>query len=420
MKIFDSDFVMKIFSLITAVVFLTAFGGQTIFAQRQSRFVAPQTTDANISTNLNNHYVSINRAAAPKDLLFLFFPGTGGVAFNYQQINNTAADLGFHAVTLTYPSELSVNDLCSQTTDLDCYGKIRLEIKDGVDRTNLISVSRANSIENRLIKLLIYLRNSAPDENWGQFLVNDNQVNWSKIVTAGHSQGGGHAAIIGRYHSLPRVLMFAAMDINPPTVSIANWIAQPNTTPNATAPDKFFGFSHQRDEQVNFTLLSTRVWRAFGMHNYGAVVNIDGANPPFNDTHSLTSNAECDNFHGCIAADARLIYQNGVPVYKPVWEYLLSNVVAPLSLNSIRFLRVGQIVSRPPIGTTTKYYRICATGANFDAASKITVKNIEMPTAFISANEVCSALPPGKIGRVGGTDIQIRNPNGAVSNVLAF
>ncbi len=41
--------------------FILAVGGQTIFAQRQSILVAPQTTDPNITTNLNNHYVSLSR-----------------------------------------------------------------------------------------------------------------------------------------------------------------------------------------------------------------------------------------------------------------------------------------------------------------------------------------------------------------------
>jgi hypothetical protein len=411
---------MKILRFIV-LSFLLAFGGQTICAQRQSIFVAPQTTDPNITTNLNNHYVSVNRGVAQKNQLFVFFPGTGGVAFNYLQVNNTAADLGFHAVNLTYPNDEAVNSLCGgANADLDCYGKVRLEIKDGVDRSNLVSVTRANSIENRLIKLLIYLRNTAPNQDWGQFLLNDNSLNWSKIVVAGHSQGGGHAGIIGRYHSVVRVVMFAAMDFNAATNSPANWIALPNSTPNATAPDKFFGFSHQRDEMVNYTLLSTRIWTAFGMNNFGAIVNVDSATPPYSSTHSLTSNLECANFHGCIAADARLVYQNGVPVYKPVWEYLLSNTTAPFSLASLRFLRNGQTVNRPAVGTATKSYRISVQGSGFDAQMKILVNGAETETEFVGANELRAKFPAGKFGGIGVSNVQVRTPGGQVSNTLSF
>jgi len=411
---------MKILSYII-LSFLLAFGGQTVYAQRQSIIVAPQTTDQNITTNLNNHYVSVNRSVGQKNQLFLFFPGTGGVALNSQQINNTAADLGFHAVNLAYPTDDAVNTLCGgANTDLDCYGNVRLEIKDGVDRSNLVSVNRANSIENRLIKLLIYLRNTAPNQDWGQFLLDDNSINWSKIVTSGHSQGGGHAAIIGRYHSVVRVVMFAAMDYNAATNSVANWIRLPNSTPNATAPDKFFGFSHQRDEMVNFTLLSTRVWTAYGMNNFGAVVNVDQAIPPYNNTHSLTSNAECGNFHGCVVVDARLVFQNGVPVYKPVWEYLLSNTTAPLALASIQFTRNGQTVNRPAVGRTTKSYRISVQGNGFDAQTRILVNGAETETEFISANQLRAKLPAGKFGGIGLSTVQVRTQNGQISNSLAF
>jgi len=343
------------------------------------------------------------------------------VAFNYQQVNNTAADLGFHAVNLTYPNDDAVNDLCGGTnTNLDCYGNVRLETKDGVDRSNLVSVNRANSIENRLIKLLIHLRNTAPTQDWGQFLLNDNSINWSKIVTSGHSQGGGHAGIVGRYHPVVRVVMFAAMDFNAATNSVANWIKLPNSTPNATAPDKFFGFSHQRDERVNYTLLSNRVWTAFGMNNFGAVMNVDQTNPPYNNTHSLTSNAECENFHGCIVADARLVFQNGVPVYKPVWEYLLSNTTAPLALASIQFLRNGQTVNRPAVGTTTKSYRISVQGNGFDAQTRILVNGAEIETEFVSASLLRAKLPAGKFGGIGLSTVQVRTQNNQVSNLLAF
>ncbi|MDQ3043224.1 MAG: IPT/TIG domain-containing protein [Acidobacteriota bacterium] len=401
--------------------FLLLVGGQTAYAQRQSILVAPQTTDPNITTNLNNHYVSVNRSVAQKNQLFLFFPGTGGVPVNCQQINNTAADLGFHAVNLTYPNDEPVNGLCGGTnTDLDCYGNVRLEIKDGVDRSNLVSVNRANSIENRLVKLLIHLRNTAPNQDWGQFLLDDNSINWSKIIVSGHSQGGGHAGIIGRFHSVARVVMFAAMDFNAATNSVANWIRLPNNTPNATAPDKFFGFSHQRDEMVNFTLLSNRVWTAYGMNNFGAITNVDAANPPYNNTHSLTSNADCANFHGCIVVDARLVFQNGIPVYKPVWEYLLSNTTAPLNLASIQFARNGQTVNRPAVGTTTKSYRIVVRGNGFDQQTRILVNGAETETEFVSVTELRAKLPAGKFGGIGLSTVQVRTQSSQISNLLAF
>lgn len=395
---------------------------QNIRAQRQSFFVAPQVTDPAITTNLSGHYVSIDRSVPQKSQLFVFFPGTHGIAANYEVLNNVVAEMGFHAINLTYPNDEAVNSLCGGTsTDLDCYANVRLEILDGTDRTPLVNVNRANSAENRIIKLLIHLRNQYPNANWGQFLIDDSTINWSKIIVSGHSQGGGHAGILGRYHPVVRVVMFAAMDYNGPARSPANWIAHPEMTPNASSADKFWGFSHMRDEAVNFTLLTTRIYPAYGMPQYGDVVNVDGISPPYGNTHSLTSNLDgCPSFHGCIAVDSGLVYENGVPVYKPVWEYLLSNTVSPLSLSAIQFLRATQPVGRPPVGISTKYYRIQVVGNGFDSGSRVLVNGVETETTFVSSSELQASLPAGRVGRVGGSTIQVRGQTGAVSNNLTF
>jgi hypothetical protein len=394
----------------------------SVTAQRESFFVAPQLTDPQIDRNLQNHYVAVNRGVTAKNQLFLFFPGSGAVPFNYLEISNTAADLGFHTIGLNYPNDEPVNTLCGSTnSDLDCYAKVRLEIKDGVDRTNLVQVNRPNSIENRLIKLLIYLRQQRPNENWGQFLINDSTVNWTKIVVAGHSQGGGHAGIIARFHPVLRAIKLAAQDFNFVANAPANWIARPETTPNASTPDKFWGFSHQRDEMVNFTILSTRVWTAFQMPQFGPTVNVDGTSPPYNNTHSLTSNINCEVFHGCVAGDARLVRDpNGVPVYKPVWQYLMSNTPAPFGLIALQFSRHGQIVNRPPVGRTTKNYKLVLRGGDFNSNATVLHNGIEVNVEFVNANELRANLPAGVFGRVGGTRVEIRTNGGLTSNALNY
>jgi para-nitrobenzyl esterase len=300
--------------------------------QRQTYFIPPKDTDSEITTNLEPHYVALNKSVPARNQLFLFFPGTGGKPHLYQQIINTAADLGLHAIALNYPNDRAVNGptLCGGTnTDLDCYAKVRLEIKDGTDRTPLVTITRANSIENRLIKLLVYLHARFPNDGWRQYLEDDLTIKWSSIVVSGHSQGGGHAGIIGRYHLVARVVMFAAMDYNARVGRPANWIALPSSTPNATPPERFYGFSHQRDQGVNFAILSTQIWPAYGMDAFGPMVNVDDTAPPYHNSHMLTSNLEAPtrNYHNCIVVDQYLtLLPDGTPVYKPVWEYLLGTI----------------------------------------------------------------------------------------------
>jgi polyhydroxybutyrate depolymerase len=310
---------------------LVYFGVHSVeptYAQRQTYFIPPKDTDGEITTDLEPHYVALNKSVSPKNQLFLFFPGTSATPQLYQQLSNIAADLGFHVIGLNYPNDRAVNTLCGGTnTDLDCYANVRLEIKDGIDRTPLVNITRADSIENRLIKLLVYLRARFPNDGWGEFLESDGAIKWSSIVTSGHSQGGGHAGIIGRYHLVARVVMFAAMDYNGRLMRPANWIAVPSSTPNATPTERFYGFSHQRDQAVNFTVLSTLIWPAYGMTAFGPVVNVDTVAPPYSDTHSLTSNLDAPsrNYHSTIAVDLFVPkFPDGTLVYKPVWEYLLT------------------------------------------------------------------------------------------------
>jgi hypothetical protein len=218
-----------------------------------------------------------------------------------------------------------------------------------------------------------------------------------------------------------RAVKFSAQDFNGLANAPANWIAQPQTTPNASTPDKFWGFSHQNDNLVNFTTLSTRVWTAYGMPQFGGIVNVDNASPPYNNTHSLTSTLPCEETHGCVVGDARLVrLPDGTPVYKPVWQYLLSNTVAPVSLNAVQFLRFDAPVNQRLVGISSKYYRISVRGGGFDSTSKVFINGIETETEFINSNELRAKLPAGKIRAIGASTAQVRNLNGVVSNEIGF
>lgn len=392
-----------------------------IHGQRQSIFVAPQVTDPEITTNLSNHFVAINQGAVQKNRLFLFFPGTGGVPFVYREITNNAADLGFHSIALTYPNDDAVNVLCGLLqTDLDCYGNVRLEIKDGTDRTTRVDVNRANSIENRLIKLLQYLNSERPGENWSRFLLNQSTIDWTKIVVSGHSQGGGHAGIIGRYHAVSRVIMYAAADYNGLLQTPANWIERPETTPDASPPDRFWGFSHQLDESVNFNNLTTRIWPAYGMPLFGDVINVDTGTAPYANTHSLTSSRACKNHHGCVAVDFRLVFENNVPVYKPVWEYLLSNAENTITIGNAEFRRNGVTVGRPHVGRTTKGYSIKLRGTGFGSSSGVYINGRMAGVTAVSEESIEALIPAGTFGAFGASKVVIIDENGGRSNTLRY
>ena len=72
--------------------------------------------------------------------------------------------------------------------------------------TQWVTVSRTESIENRLIKLLMYLKKTRPRERWDQFLSSSGDINWEMVAVGGQSQGGGHAALLRIKHRMARVM----------------------------------------------------------------------------------------------------------------------------------------------------------------------------------------------------------------------
>jgi len=304
-----------------------------VYAQRQTYLIPPKDTDLQIDTAQEPHYVALNKSAPRKNQLFLFLPGSNARPQQYTVLSDTAADLGFHVINLRYQNDKALVRVCGNDPDLDCHEKVRMEIIDGTDRTPIVTVTRANSIENRTIKLLQYLRRKYAGDGWGQFLEGDSAIKWSLVVTSGHSQGGGHAGILAKKHRIVRAVMFSAMDYSRQHRQLAPWIKAEGATP----PSGFYGFSHQRDG-VPIAALSTTIWPAYGMAAFGTVVNVDNAAPPYNNSHSLTSNLDTPHnpgppgadYHNCVAVDDWLAKRaDGTPVYKPVWEYLLATPSTP-------------------------------------------------------------------------------------------
>jgi len=169
--------------------------------------VAAQATDAAISGGSGSLRVAgPGRAGNPK--LFVFMPGTRNVPSSWLRLEQEAARLGYHVIGLAYQNEVEVIGVCTGSTDLDCSGKMRMEIIDGIDRSPFVNVTAANSIDNRLTKLLVYLDAQFPDEGWSRFL-EDGAPKWSQIAVSGQSQGAGQAALIGKLRHVDRVVMFS-------------------------------------------------------------------------------------------------------------------------------------------------------------------------------------------------------------------
>lgn len=283
--------------------------------------IKPQATDPAIDDWLEPHYIALDKSKSPQNKLFLFFSGSYGRPSRQRLITEEAAKLGYHAINLRYPNTWTVGGLCRNSNDRDCHEKIRLEIIDGQNRTDEIDVNATNSIENRLRKLLIYLNENYPKQGWLSYL-DGNSLKWESIVVAGHSQGGGHAAIIGKQHQVARVVMLGApADYSRSFNEPAPWLAKKGVT----SPDRYYGFVHTRDRGKRRI---EAAWQLLGISAYGEIINVDRRSAPYNYSHQLITNAtpaRSGKYHGSVATDSTTPKsRNGTPTFEPVWKYLIS------------------------------------------------------------------------------------------------
>jgi Secretion system C-terminal sorting domain len=318
----------------------------SVFYTQTPHTVTPSATSSLITSPNNNHFAYNYVGATAKNKLFLFFPGTGAVPFNYLEIIKNASNLGYHAIGLTYPNPVQINQLCAPSVDTTCHGLARYEVFDGVDRSTLLSVDSNNCIQNRTIKLLKYLNVQFPTENWSQYYIG-NTILWSKIIVSGHSQGGGHAGFISKIKSVDRVVMFSAADWIPLLNRNADWITWNGPTPN----NKYFGFVHDSDELVDFAKIQT-TWQNYGMTAFGSLVLTDVNSTLYNNTHQLhtilTPANDPTKFHGSVVLDAYTpMTVAGVPVFKPVWDYMINSPIA-VNIKSNKTINVVNKVGPNP------------------------------------------------------------------------
>jgi hypothetical protein len=307
--------------LLCAVVVTTACGGTTTepapepgLAIATERHVDPSVTGAGIANTTGQHFVVTPAASDRAQKLLVFLPGTGGRPDFYTSFTRHAAQHGFHAIGLAYPNAEAVNDLCATAPSPTCQEDVRVEVITGAPRSPLVSVDVANSIDNRVRVLLSWLDRNFPTEGWTSFLANG-EPRWDRIIVAGHSQGGGHAAMIARLRVVHRAILFAATEP-------AAW----TTSSFATPKSQLYGFIHRLEP--SYTGITTS-WRL--MEIVGPITTVDGTSAPFGGSHRLqTSSGTCrqvavlETFHNCVITDAITpLGVDGQPVFGSVWTYLL-------------------------------------------------------------------------------------------------
>ncbi len=137
---------------------------------------------------------------------------------------------------------------------------------------------------------------------------------WDRIIISGISHGASSSGVIGMNRVVDRVVMLSG-----PLDSDQAWLkGQP-----MTEVDRFYGFTHTDDNQHPGHLA------AFAdMNLLGEPTIVDGAEPPYGDSHRLVSEAMTNNGHGAVQAGGSSPKDGDDNyLYMPVWEALYG--VAP-------------------------------------------------------------------------------------------
>ncbi len=323
--VFSNLFASLLMKFFCCIALTMTFGVHALFAQNP-RLITPSQTDAAITLANESHYAYIPQGSSLRNRLVVFFPGTGAVPQDYRSFQQFASTLGFHVIGLTYPNPVAINSICANTLDTACHRLGRQEVFDGTDQRADISIDRTNSIENRLVKLLQFLQRTVPNEGWGQYMIGDS-VRWNRLITAGHSQGGGHAAYIATIRAVERVAIFSSTDwltrLNRP----ADWMSNPKRT----AASRFYGFVHNGDEQLS-QMAQIRGWEALGMGAVSSVVTVDSLPTPYRKSQMLRTfatpgiaNPTVQNHNATVANGYTHRTANGDFLFAPVWTYMLTD-----------------------------------------------------------------------------------------------
>lgn len=188
-------------------IIISIFLCKSTIAQLKTDLIVPGETATGIVTVHGDHIALYNPSVKDKHRLILMIQGTGARAKSCFTIDSCFAQMGYHVISIDYKNSV-IATACSHSKDSGCFTNYRQEIICGTPVSDKVQVDSANSIVNRFTKLLLYLTKYDPAGKWDYFLKNGSP-SWKQIITAGHSQGAGHAAFLGKKYRLAGVLIFS-------------------------------------------------------------------------------------------------------------------------------------------------------------------------------------------------------------------
>jgi len=240
-----------------------------------------------------------------------------------QALFDRLADYGLHAIQVEYAR--SWFSICCQEKPVDphCRGNIRLEAATGKDFSDEVSIPKPDGMMERAYQFVKWLERTNPEGGWGQFLNADRKgINWEKVIVSGSSHGSTTAARFAKHVKVSRVVTLCG-----PRDQYQMWQALPSATPT----NRYFGFSHVLDGGWKADHYC-RSWEMLGMNQYGPIVNVDSARPPYQNTRRLITDFDVGGnekkAHGSVQPGSRAYKsKSGKYMHEAVWRYLYTHPI---------------------------------------------------------------------------------------------
>lgn len=318
--------------------------------QIETFYIKPNQTNSNYSINEDSSSISIN-STLHLNKLFLFFGGTGSSSSkDYSALRLYATNLGYDVINLSYNNNVAAASL-KNDSDVYAFDNYRQESCFGTPISDAISIDSLNSIYTRTLNLLKYLSINYSNQNWGQYLINNDSIDWSKIVVGGHSQGSGHACYLGKQFNVDRVLMFSGPnDYSNYFSDAANWLKTQGKTPI----ERHFAYLSLNDEIVPFNSQFTNL-SALSILTLGDSILVDNKSTPYNNSHLLyTKQAP-----GLVILNHNETV-NISSINYSVWNYILTSTIETNSLSNLKILSNPLVYPNP----TSSYLKVKILNSN--------------------------------------------------------
>ncbi|WNG16519.1 BPSS1187 family protein [Cystobacter fuscus] len=271
------------------------FPGDALARQEQeaiSSCVAPTAaqcwkmlpTDTNFggrTTAWNAAHYALRPNSPTKSSLVVMLHGVGSSAGNFYHSTGyatattsffaSAVNKGYRVLGLSHRNSPNIREVCG--TNVDCHLPTRRTFITGVVQPGsaVTDMGYYDGIEARLIRLLVTLRDGQdPSGGWGAYLTPSNctgtrntaipcDIVWNKLIVAGHSQGAGHAAVIGKDHLVDTVVMLAGPTDRTPEQTVPSYTLASSGLATPAGGGNYRGLVHVKD---TFVTASTIHWDA--------------------------------------------------------------------------------------------------------------------------------------------------------------